>query len=82
MLAKLLDVIYLCSLLTWLPGFLGVDMLLTERRDISAHFIKKQQTAGRRVCAWTVNDLNEMKWMRNTLDIPVLTDVPGLNAQL
>lgn len=80
--AKIVDVLYLYSLHTWLPGFLACDMLLTERQEISSAFVKHQQMAGRRVCAWTVNDLNEMRWMRNVLDIPVLTDVPGLTAQL
>jgi hypothetical protein len=36
LLAKFIDVVYLWSVLTWLPGFLGVDMMLTERRDISS----------------------------------------------
>ncbi|KAI6183303.1 Glycerophosphodiester phosphodiesterase 1 [Aphelenchoides bicaudatus] len=80
--AKLVDVLYLWSVFTWLPGFLGVDMLLTERRDISSTFVKQQEIAGRRVCAWTVNDLNEMRWMRNVLNIPVLTDIPGLVGKL
>jgi len=80
--AKLIDVLYHWSVLTWLPGFLGVDMMLTERRDISSTFVKQQALAGRRVCAWTVNDLHEMKWMRKVLDIPILTDVPGLAGQL
>jgi len=80
--AKFVDVVYLWSLLTWLPSFLGVDMMLTERRDISSTFVKQQEMAGRRVCAWTVNDLNEIKWMRNVLDIPILTDVPGLAGKL
>lgn len=94
--AKLMDVVYLYSLLTWLPGFLGVDMMLTglslinpsdyftflERRDISSTFVKQQEMAGRRVCAWTVNDLHEMKWMRNVLNIPILTDVSGLCGQI
>jgi len=80
--AKLVDVAYLWSLLSWLPSFLGVDMMLTERRDISSTFVKQQELSGRRVCAWTVNDLHEMKWMRNVLDIPILTDVPGLTGQI
>jgi len=80
--AKFVDVIYMWSVQTWLPGFLGVDMMLTEREDISANFVKQQQLASRRVCAWTVNDLNEMRWMHNTLNIPFLTDVAGLACKL
>jgi len=82
MFAKFFDVIYVWSLLTWLPGFLGVDMMLTERRDISSTFVMQQGLAGRKVCAWTVNDLHEMRWMRNILNIPILTDIPGLVGEL
>lgn len=35
LLAEWLDVLYVWSVYSWLPGFLGVDMVLTERRDIS-----------------------------------------------
>ncbi|CAD5212052.1 unnamed protein product [Bursaphelenchus xylophilus] len=82
LLATLVDVLYIWSLLTWLPSFLGVDMVLTERRDISSTFVKQQQLAGRRVCAWTVNDLSEAIWMRKVLDIPILTDLPVMCQSL
>ncbi|CAD5207335.1 unnamed protein product [Bursaphelenchus okinawaensis] len=82
MLAMLVDVLYTWSLLTWLPSFLGVDMMLTERRDISSTFVKQQWLAGRRVCAWTVNDLSEAVWMRRVLNIPILTDLPAMCKNL
>uniref|UniRef100_A0A914YFR6 GP-PDE domain-containing protein n=1 Tax=Panagrolaimus superbus TaxID=310955 RepID=A0A914YFR6_9BILA len=45
-------------------------------------FVQQQKSAGRHVCAWTVNDLTEMNWMRQTLSIPVLTDKPFLIDQM
>jgi glycerophosphoinositol glycerophosphodiesterase len=35
LLARFIDVVYTWCVFTWLPHFLGVDMLLMERRDIS-----------------------------------------------
>lgn len=82
LLATGMDVLYHLSVQSWLPSFLAVDMMLTERREISSTFVKQQETAGRRVCAWTVNDLREMQWMRNVLNIPILTDIPALSSKL
>uniref|UniRef100_A0AC35TFP6 GP-PDE domain-containing protein n=1 Tax=Rhabditophanes sp. KR3021 TaxID=114890 RepID=A0AC35TFP6_9BILA len=76
--SMLLDVINVWALKTFLPSFLGADMLLTERSEISQSFVQDQKVYGRKVCAWTVNDLNEMRWMQSTLLIPVLTDKPFL----
>lgn len=45
-------------------------------------FVHQQRVSGRMVCAWTVNDINEMVWMRKTLEIPVLTDMPFLVNQI
>lgn len=81
-LAVVLDVLNVWSIKTWLPSFLGADMVLTERADISETFVQQQRANGRWVCAWTVNDINEMNWMRQTLSIPVLTDKPFLIDQL
>lgn len=81
-LAFTLDIFNVWSIKTWLPSFLGADMILTERADISETFVQQQRENGRYVCAWTVNDLHEMKWMRETLSIPVLTDKPFLIDQL
>jgi len=81
-LAVLLDVLNVWSIKTWLPSFLGVDMVLTERSEISDAFVQQQKDYGRYVCAWTVNDPNEMSWMQHTLLIPVLTDRPYLIEKL
>ena len=81
-LAILIDILNVWSIKSWLPSFLGVDMILTERADISETFVQQQWSAGRHVCAWTVNDLTEMNWMRQTLSIPVLTDKPFLIDQM
>lgn len=45
-------------------------------------FVRQQLAAGRRVCAWTVNELSEALWMRKVLQIPILTDLPAMCAQL
>ncbi|KAI6181611.1 Glycerophosphodiester phosphodiesterase 1 [Aphelenchoides besseyi] len=82
LLATAIDVLYHLSVQSWLPSFLAVDMILTERRDISSTFVKQQEAAKRRVCAWTVNDLRELQWMRNVLNIPVLTDIPALVSKI
>uniref|UniRef100_A0A7E4V7N3 GP-PDE domain-containing protein n=1 Tax=Panagrellus redivivus TaxID=6233 RepID=A0A7E4V7N3_PANRE len=81
-LAVALDVLNVWGIKSWLPGFLGADMVLTERSEISQVFIDQQRAYDRRVCAWTVNDLNELNWMRQTLNIPVLTDKPFLIEQI
>jgi len=73
-----LDILYVWSIKSWLPAFLGVDLVLTERNEISENFVRQQEQSGRKVCAWTVNDVHEMVWMRKTLNIPFLTDKPFL----
>ena len=40
--------------------------------------VRHQMRRGFKVCAWTVNDVNEMTWMHRTLKIPFLTDKPFL----
>uniref|UniRef100_A0A0N5B8J1 GP-PDE domain-containing protein n=1 Tax=Strongyloides papillosus TaxID=174720 RepID=A0A0N5B8J1_STREA len=81
-LALLVDFLNVLSIQTFLPSFLGADMLLTERSEISERFVTSNLAAGIRVCSWTVNDLNEMRWMQNILQIPVLTDKPFLIEDL
>ncbi|KAI1694761.1 glycerophosphoryl diester phosphodiesterase family domain-containing protein [Ditylenchus destructor] len=76
--AEFVDTINVFCLRTWLPSFLAVDMVLTERGEICERFVRKQENAGRCICAWTVNDPVEMRWMRKTLKIPFLTDKPFL----
>lgn len=77
-LAMLVDIVHVWSIQTWLPSFLGADMILTERSEITAEFVERQRRSGRSVCAWTVNDLNEITYMRDQLRIPLLTDKPFL----
>jgi len=81
-LALAIDTLNVWSIKSWLPSFLGVEMVLTERGEISAMFVHQQRQRGREVCAWTVNDINEMVWMKKTLEIPVLTDLPFLMNQI
>jgi len=80
--ALIMDIMNVWSIKSWLPSFLGVDLILTERSEISAMFVHQQRVADRSVCAWTINDINEMIWMRKTLNIPVLTDMPFLVNQI
>jgi len=80
--ALVVDTLNVWSIKTWLPSFLGVDMILTERSEISSMFVHQQRSSGREVCVWTVNDVNEMIWMRKTLDVPILTDMPFLVNQI
>jgi len=80
--ALVVDTLNVWSIKSWLPSFLGVEMVLTERSEISSMFVHQQRHHGREVCAWTVNDINEMVWMRKTLEIPVLTDMPFLVNQI
>jgi len=77
-LALVVDVLHYWGIHTWEPAFLGADMILTERQEISQSFVNNQRSNGREVCAWTVNEVDELLWMRNTLQIPVLTDKPFL----
>ncbi|KAK0425810.1 hypothetical protein QR680_009399 [Steinernema hermaphroditum] len=80
--AVVADTIHAWGLHTWEPSFLGADMVLVERKEISESFVNDQRASGREVCAWTVNDVDEMIWMRNRLQIPVLTDKPFLIDQI
>ncbi|TKR94096.1 hypothetical protein L596_008429 [Steinernema carpocapsae] len=68
------DVLHVWGINTWEPSFLGADMILTERREISQGFVNDQRASGREVCAWTVNEVDELRWMHNQLQIPILTD--------
>ncbi|CAI4220626.1 unnamed protein product, partial [Auanema sp. JU1783] len=79
---ELFDLIYVSALETITPWFLGVDLLLTNNKDISSGFVDRQRSYGRYVAVWTVNDIHEMQWMMNTLNIPILTDYPHLSKQI
>lgn len=77
-LALLTDLLWMWSIKLWLPQFLGADMVLTDRGDISANYVKRMREKGLKVCAWTVNDELEMAWMTQKLEIPFLTNVPHI----
>ncbi|CAJ0596706.1 unnamed protein product [Cylicocyclus nassatus] len=70
----LLDKIYVCLLQSVIPWFLGADLLLTSHLEISKTFVREQHNRGRHVVAWTINDIAEMHWMVDELQIPILTD--------
>lgn len=76
--AMILDVLWMWSIKLWVPQFLGVDMVLTERGEISENYVKFMRARGLEICAWTVNDELEMAWMAQKLKIPFLTDVPDI----
>jgi glycerophosphoinositol glycerophosphodiesterase len=77
-----IDMVHVALLRTVTPWFLGADLLLTNNLDISECLINEQQSWGRRVVVWTVNDLAEMHWMVEKLGIPVLTDHPYMIKEL
>uniref|UniRef100_A0A914HWR5 GP-PDE domain-containing protein n=1 Tax=Globodera rostochiensis TaxID=31243 RepID=A0A914HWR5_GLORO len=77
--AVALDSLLKWSIKIFLPQFVGADMVLIERGEIYENFVEDMHNRGLRVCAWTVNDSNEMIWMAQKLKIPFLTDRP-LNA--
>ena len=81
-LVKIFDICYMWSVKNWLADFLGADVLLTERQEISEMFIRNQRKQGRKVCAWVVNDLSDMIWLNKSLHIPFLTDKPFLAQHL
>jgi glycerophosphoryl diester phosphodiesterase len=74
--ALLIDYVYQAALKTFLPSFLGVELMLTNNHEISVGYVLSQRAKGLEVMAWTVNDVNEMHWMLETLKIPILTDLP------
>ncbi|KAL7080311.1 hypothetical protein ACQ4LE_000938 [Meloidogyne hapla] len=76
LISMVLDVLWIWCVKLWIPEFLGVDMVLTERREISPFYLKYMNARGFKVCAWTVNERNEMAWMSRELKIPFLTDAP------
>lgn len=75
---EVVDKIYLLSVQTWLPSFIGTNILFVDRTFISSWYVKLQSSNNRRVCAWTVNNNTEILWMRKILDIPIITDHPHL----
>lgn len=70
------DKIHLICAQTWVPSFVGATVVLVHRSFVSQSYVQSQKASNRRVCAWTVNDENEMLWMRKVLNISVITDRP------
>ncbi|CAJ0596686.1 unnamed protein product [Cylicocyclus nassatus] len=70
----LIDKVHVYLLQTLIPWFLGADLLLTNHLDISKTFVRDQHSRGLHVAVWTVNDIAEMHWMVDELQIPILTD--------
>ncbi|CAI5449000.1 unnamed protein product [Caenorhabditis angaria] len=73
-----IDLLNVWLLKRFTPWYLGADLLLTNNLDISQALILDQRRRGIRVAVWTVNDVAEMHWMLQTLQIPILTDYPEL----
>ena len=80
--AELIDWVYLSALHSYLPTFLGADLLLTNEKDICPAYVNDCASKNLRVGVWTVNDINQAHWMLNTLNIPILTDFPFLSEKL
>ncbi|GMR62406.1 hypothetical protein PMAYCL1PPCAC_32601, partial [Pristionchus mayeri] len=80
--ATFVDAVYLFMLKTWLPTFLGADMLLTNEKDICPAYVNAMREKGMRVAVWTVNDIVQAQWMIGSLKIAILTDFPYLSTQL
>lgn len=80
--SELFDKIYFFCVETWIPSFLGTEVLFIERSMISEQFIKKQRSKNRIICAWTVNEKSEILWMNKILKIPTITDKPSLISVL
>ncbi|GMT06761.1 hypothetical protein PENTCL1PPCAC_28935 [Pristionchus entomophagus] len=80
--AQFVDCTYLFMLKTWLPTFLGADMLLTNEKDVCPAYVNAMREKGMRVAVWTVNDIVQAQWMMGSLQIPILTDFPYLSKQL
>ncbi|CAJ0572977.1 unnamed protein product, partial [Mesorhabditis spiculigera] len=58
----------------FLPSFLGVDGLMGYNKNINELWVQEQRDRGLHVLAWTVNELPEMLWMQEKLQVPFLTD--------
>uniref|UniRef100_A0A914W3C0 GP-PDE domain-containing protein n=1 Tax=Plectus sambesii TaxID=2011161 RepID=A0A914W3C0_9BILA len=69
-----LDIFNVWSIHSWLPGFTGADLVLTNRLDISPNYVSDMRAKNLEIVVWTVNDPNEQLWMRHTLGIIYLTD--------
>ncbi|CAG9539903.1 unnamed protein product [Cercopithifilaria johnstoni] len=81
-LALLLDYINMKLLDSFLPQFLGIEMLLLYEKEISGGLVKRMKHLDIQVVAWTVNDPRQMLYLVDTLKVPFLTDLPHLYKDL
>ncbi|OZC08175.1 hypothetical protein X798_04791, partial [Onchocerca flexuosa] len=81
-LALLLDYINKKLLESFLPQFLGVEMLLLYEKEISSGLVNRMKDLDIQVVAWTVNDPRQMLYLVDTLEIPFLTDLPHVYKDL
>ncbi|CAI5446073.1 unnamed protein product [Caenorhabditis angaria] len=73
--ANVLDIIAYClarSLV--LPKFLGSDMIFYHVNDASKYLAKSATDNNMYLAGWTSNNKTEMRWLRDYLKIPFLTD--------
>ncbi|EFO16203.1 hypothetical protein LOAG_12305 [Loa loa] len=81
-LALLLDYVNMKLLDSFLPQFLGVEMLLLYEKEISSGLVDRMRDLDIQVVAWTVNDPRQMLYLIDTLQIPFLTDLPHVYKDL
>ncbi|VDK59178.1 unnamed protein product [Anisakis simplex] len=68
-LAVLLDWINVKMIHSFLPQFVGAEMVLTQERDINGCFVDDMQKKNIQVVAWTVNDQRQMMHFVDTLKV-------------
>uniref|UniRef100_A0A0K0E788 Endoribonuclease n=1 Tax=Strongyloides stercoralis TaxID=6248 RepID=A0A0K0E788_STRER len=75
---RTLDYLNVIGAHSFLGKFLGANILLTKVDDITPYFVKQQNFLGLRIGAWTVNTPKTVKWMKNNLNVTVLSDYPSM----
>ncbi|KAM3726756.1 Glycerophosphodiester phosphodiesterase [Dirofilaria immitis] len=81
-LALLLDYVSMKLLESFLPQFLGVEMLLLYEKEVSSGLVNRMKNLDIQVVAWTVNDPRQMLYLVDTLQVPFLTDLPHVYKDL
>uniref|UniRef100_A0A915Q110 GP-PDE domain-containing protein n=1 Tax=Setaria digitata TaxID=48799 RepID=A0A915Q110_9BILA len=82
LLALFLDYVNMKLLDSFLPQFLGVEMLLVYEKEISSGLVNRMKDLDIQVVAWTVNDPRQMLYLVDTLHVPILTDLPHVYKDL
>uniref|UniRef100_A0A0N4VCP0 GP-PDE domain-containing protein n=1 Tax=Enterobius vermicularis TaxID=51028 RepID=A0A0N4VCP0_ENTVE len=70
--AVLVDIINMKLLLSILPKFLGVEMMLTHEQEISGALVDRMKKQGIQVVAWTVNNKAQMMYYLDVLKVSCL----------